>query len=221
MSTELATQDQFDQEERRRGRMGEAERRHRQKMFITMLLDVERMHSREEICRACGISERTYDRWANDPEVMAAGGISAHQVSLATANFAFQHRGTAMSTLVKVMTSSKNDIAKVRAAELMYQWGEEALKAQQAQSSGEDAADVARLLSGQGPTFIIANANMIQQQAGSTLVLETGTEKQQVAAPASGYPRQQAALPSPQDELDLSFIEGIARELQPVADGKR
>lgn len=161
---------------RNKGRMGRGERRARQQQFALLLLDMETQRTRAEICEECGISERTYDRWSSDPAVLKLGGESAIRLDAATRRYAYEHRGTAMRTIVQVMETSRNDIARVRAAELMFQWGEEAAASEEpsTQSNGDE---LAKLLSSSRPTFIFGNATMIQTLASTSgLTVSAGVE---------------------------------------------
>ena len=174
---------------RNKGRMGSAERRIRQQKFALLLLDMETQRTRAQICEECGISERTYDRWSSDPAVLKLGGESALRLDAATRRYAYEHRGTAMRTIVQVMENSRNDIARVRAAELMYQWGEEAAANEEpaTQSNGDE---LAKLLSSSRPTFIFGNATMIQNlaPAGGGLSISSGPAPEETVVEAQVRP---------------------------------
>ena len=165
---------------RNNGRMGRVERRLRQQQFALMLLDMDRALTRVQICESCGISERTYDRWSTDPEVLKLAGMDSTRMDAATRKYAYEHRGTAMRTIVDVMEGSRNDIARVRAAELMYQWGEDAT-AGEGVSGSNNSDELTKLLSGSRPTFIFGNATMIQNltpaQNTSGLIVSSQDEK--------------------------------------------
>jgi hypothetical protein len=160
----------------RSGRMSGAAKQLRQRKFVQLLMDLEANLTQEEICRQCGISRATYTRWAADPEVLKLAGMDNSRLAAATRAYAFAHRGTALATLVDVMQRSRNDVARVRAAELMHQIGEQAAQEKDG-DSGDAAAEVARLLSRRSPTFIVNNLQMIAAGAGSQpagLLVETG-----------------------------------------------
>lgn len=60
-------------------------------------------------------------------------------------------------------------MARVRAAELMYQWDNEAAKSEQTPDT-DAATEVATLLASRGPTFIIAKAEMFMNSRGEVSV---------------------------------------------------
>lgn len=150
-------------------RMGKLQRRLLQQQFVDLLLNLELKLSRLDICERLGISESTYQRWSTDPEVLKLAALDGSRIGHATRAYAYEHRGTALKTLVSVMESSRNDVARVRAAELMYQWGNEAAESEQPPDT-DAAAEVATLLANRGPTFIIAKAEMFMNSRGEVSV---------------------------------------------------
>jgi hypothetical protein len=192
MANELVpTEPKKKKRRRNNGRMGRVERRLRQQQFALLLLDMDQGLTRAQICEQCGISERTYDRWSTDPEVLKLSGMDSTRMDAATRKYAYEHRGTAMRTIVDVMDRSRNDIARVRAAELMYQWGEEAAKGEGSTGSS-NSDELTKLLSGSRPTFIFGNATMIQNltpaQNPSGLTIIGGVDDDVIDAEARVLP---------------------------------
>jgi hypothetical protein len=76
--------------------MGKLQRRLLQQQFVDLLLNLELKLSRLDI------SESTYQRWSTDPEVLKLAALDGSRIGHATRAYAYEHRGTALKTLVSV-----------------------------------------------------------------------------------------------------------------------
>lgn len=149
------------------------ERELKQRLFIKMLYDMGRYRTKAEICQEVGISPDTYNRWKSDVGMRRLYEVEQFRVDGAVKEKVNLNQTTALDTLVDVMDNSRNDMARVKASELMLTLGQAMARSDSAQDEA-DSKDVARIIS-QGPTLIVANAGMlidIQRKVNASRVVE-------------------------------------------------
>jgi transposase len=143
---------------------------HRKLQFWNLVYDIKANLKPAQICEKLGISKATYYRWMNEPSaakeaVLLQGNLVAER----TRQAAYQHRAEVIDTLLDVMTKSRNDLARVRAAEIMFEIGEDARREEGAVT--EDKSELADLLQNRASTIInntlIVNNNNVLERRGT------------------------------------------------------
>lgn len=160
---------------RRRGGYSRLETLLRKRLFARTVLSEPHL-TKDEICRRVGIGTKTYSKWVRDKGLLREVGQDGDVVTEQTRHFAYQHRGRALNTLLDVMDNSRNDLARVRAAELLLQLGETAANVDRLDVT-DHGQDISFFLSQQGPTFVqIVNGERYVPSRTSEEMAETMIE---------------------------------------------
>lgn len=141
----------------------------KKRAFASIVLDPGNKKTREEICEELGITTSQYDDWSSDKNLWLWGGAEVWRMQEQARLLLQRHQVTAVETLVDVMRTSNNDLARVRAAEGIM----EKQPYHSSHADQENAEAVAKLLSSRSPTFHIENisvTNVHQRESEPILV---------------------------------------------------
>ena len=154
------------------GPMRKAERILKQRLFAQLLLDPHTHHTKDSIVQRLGISETTYRKWSQNPELLDWAGHDLRVTDIKVKILASGYKTRAIDTLTDVMENDRNGLARVRAAEIILSMDTQLPEG----STVESKSETLKLLERFKPVLIMGSIeqlrNITKQHMENSLVEE-------------------------------------------------